>query len=287
MKPLPALEKNLHRLATINHLTMKNLLTLVLLIACFAAMAQRNTEDVIYLKNGSVLRGKLTPPKAEAEAGKVSIELLGGSVFVFDKAEVDSVKKEDISKAQLARIKKDYYRKDRGYRNMTQLGFTFSVKPVTQDDYYYYNTNSQDDIGLSVQTVNGYQFWPYLYVGGGIGIDRFMKHQQTFSPFFVRVASEFLKRKVTPYVFIDGGYAVMWKQRNNDYQSFENKGGAYASAGGGIRIYTRGRASVIISAAYRMNMSESKWWYTGDQSGTYYQTKRTYQRMVVSAGVTF
>lgn len=264
--------------------------TLLLLFAT-ALLAQNGQQDVVYLKNGSVIRGKILPPpnslKGEPEVAKVRIELLGGSVFVFEQAEIDSIKKEDLRKAQLARIKKEYYRKDRGYRNMTQMGFIYGVNLKNEEPTYYYSNNNQDDFGLSIQTVNGYQFWPYLYVGGGIGIDRFSSYKQTFSPFFVRVASEFLKRKVTPYVFIDGGYAVMWKQKNNDYQTFENKGGAYTSIGGGIRVYTRGRASVILSAAYRMNRSESKWWYTGDASGTYYQTKRTYQRMVVSAGVTF
>lgn len=265
---------------------MKTILPLLLLVACSAAFGQHDIEDVIYLKNGSIIRGKILPPnplKREQEPlNRTRIELLGGSVFVFEQSEIDSTKKEDVQKAKLARLKKDYYRKNRGFRNMTQLGVVYGTNLKETGPYY-----NQDDFGVSLQTVNGYQFWPYLYVGGGVGIDRFITYRQTFSPFFVRLASEFLKRKVTPYVFIDGGYAVMWKQRNNEWQSFENKGGAYASAGGGIRIYTRSRASVILSVAYRMNMSESKWWYTTDETGTYYTTKRTYQRMVVGVGVTF
>lgn len=259
---------------------------LLLLSTCLLTaplFAQFETEDVVHLKNGSVIRGKITEQKF---GESLKIELLGGSVFVFQQTEIDSIKKENIRKAKLERIKKDYYRKDRGYRNITQLGLIYGVNLKSDDPYNYYN-NDKDDLGLSIHTINGYQLWPYLYVGAGVGIDRFISYKQTFSPFYVRVSSEFLKRKVTPYVFIDGGYSVMWKQRSNDYQSFENKGGAYASAGGGIRVYTRSRASVLLSAAYRMNRSETKWWYTMWSDGSYYTIKRTYHRMVVGVGVTF
>ncbi|HRG90775.1 MAG TPA: hypothetical protein PLW44_17250, partial [Chitinophagales bacterium] len=80
-----------------------NLTTLFMALALFAA-AQANTEDVIYLKNGSVIRGKIQTPagtlKGEQEsAGKVKIELAGGSVFVFTAAEIDSVKRENVNKA--------------------------------------------------------------------------------------------------------------------------------------------------------------------------------------------
>lgn len=269
---------------------MKYIKFFLLLFTCLGLFAQSETEDVVYLKNGSVIRGKITPPdplKGETTSSKIKVELLGGSLFVFDESEIDSIKKENVRKTKLERIKKDYYRKDRGYRNITQLGLIYGVNLKEDNDPYDYYNNNKDDLGLSVHTINGYQFWPYLYVGAGVGIDRFISYKQTFSPFYVRVSSEFLKRKVTPFVFADGGYAVMWKQRSNDYQSFENKGGAYASAGGGIRIYTRSRASVMLSAAYRMNRSETKWWYTMWNEGTYYTIKRTYHRMVVGVGVTF
>lgn len=264
---------------------MRKLLLLVCTCLLTASLfAQFETEDVVYLKNGSVIRGKITEQKF---GETLKIELLGGSIFVFNETEIDSIRKENVRKAKLERIKKDYYRKDRGYRNTTQLGLIYGVNLKQDNDPYDYYNNNKDDLGLSIHTINGYQFWPYLYIGAGVGIDRFISYKQTFSPFYVRVSSEFLKRKVTPYVFMDGGYAVMWKQRSNDYQSFENKGGAYASAGGGIRIYTRSRASVMLSAAYRMNMSETRWWYTMWNEGTYYTIKRTYHRMVVGVGVTF
>ncbi len=121
----------------------------------------------------------------------------------------------------------------------------------------------------------------------GVGIDRFITYQQTFSPFFIRLSSEFLKRKVTPYVYLDGGYSVMWKEPSNgDISYTKDLGGAYTAIGGGVRIYTRSRASVILSAGYKMNMSSTTWTYTGDYYDTY-NIQRTYQRFVMNFGVSF
>ncbi len=255
----------------------------MMLVSSFA-FAQSNIEDVVYLKSGSVIRGKVLEQKNET----VKVELLGGSIFVFKQTEVDSIKRENTLKNKLKEINRNYFRRDRGFRNMTEFGIIYGTN-LKQDNepYYYYYNNNTDDFGLSLHTVNGYQLWPYLYVGGGVGIDRFISYKQTFSPFYVRVASEFLKKKVTPYVFCDAGYSVMWKKKNDDYYSYENKGGYYVSCGGGIRVYTRSRASVVLSVAYKRNYSQTKWWYTQGGDGSYYEIKRTYQRLVMNVGVTF
>lgn len=265
---------------------MKKFLSLFLLLPVFL-FSQKNMQDVVYLKTGSVLRGKIT----EQNTTTTKLELLGGSVFVFQANEIDSVKKECALKNQLKEIKQNYFRRDRGFRNFTEFGIIYGVdlkKQTPDPNYYYYNTNPDDDFGISLHTVNGYQVWSYLFVGAGMGIDRMISYKQTFSPFYLRVASEFLKKKVTPYVFCDVGYSVMWKKKNDEYYSYQNKGGLYVACGGGVRIYTRSRASVILSAAYKRNSSETKWWYTqGYDNGSIYDIKRTYQRLVVNVGVTF
>ena len=263
-------------------MTKKILFVAACIMATTCIFAQSNTEDVIYLKNGGIIRGKITDREP---TGKVKVELMGGSVFVFQASEIDSLKKENALKNKLREIGQSYFRKDRGYRNMTELAIFYGVNFKNNPTNYDYYNGTQDDIGISLQTINGYQFWPYLFVGAGVGIDRFVTFQQTFSPFFVRVSSEFLKRKVTPYVYLDGGYSVMWRQPTNTDVTYKNEGGAYTSAGGGVRIYTRSRASVILSAGYKMNMSSSTASYN---YGSYtYTTQRTYQRFVMNIGVSF
>jgi hypothetical protein len=264
---------------------MNRIFLLIILLSTSIAFSQSNIEDVVYLKTGSIIRGKMLEQKNET----VKVELLGGSVFVFQQNEIDSIKKENVAKRDIKAIRKNYFRKNRGYRNMTEFGIIYGtdLKRSNNEPYYYYYNNNEDDFGLSLHTVNGYQLWPYLYVGGGVGIERFISLKQTFSPFYIRVASEFLKRRVTPYVFCDVGYSHMWKQKSDEYVSYKNKGGLYVTAGGGMRIYTQSRASVILGLGYKRNTSETKWWYTQTTDGTYYNIKRTYQRLVVNVGVTF
>ena len=264
-------------------MTKKFFFAIGFIIATTSLFAQSNTEDVVYLKNGGIIKGKIIDREP---TGKIKIELLGGSVFVFTAAEVDSCKKENLNKNKLRELGQNYFRKDRGFRNMTELAIIYGVNFKNNPTNYYYGSSNQDDVGISLQTINGYQFWPYLFVGAGVGIDRFITYQQTFSPFFIRVSSEFLKRKVTPYVYLDGGYSVMWKQPSNGDVSYKNTGGAYVAAGGGVRVYTHSRASVILSAGYKMNMSSSTWQYTYDSYESY-NIARTYQRFVMNIGVSF
>jgi hypothetical protein len=271
---------------------MKLLLPFIFSMLGSSVFSQTVMEDVVYLHNGSVIKGKIIVSDVPATSDKIKIELQGGSVFVFQPSEIDSIKKENLQKNRLKEIKTNYYRKDRGFRNITEFGIINGMNLKNNSNDPNNNNAQQNDIGISLHTINGYQFWPYLFTGAGIGIDRFITYQQTFSPFYLRVASEFLKKKVTPYTFCDVGYSVMWPQFNTSsdgYAFYKNTGGFYLCAGGGVRIYTRSRASVLISIAYKRNSSQSSWAYNYEYYGynEIYNISRTYQRLVMNLGVTF
>lgn len=64
------------------------------LLLSVTTMAQKEREDVLYLKTGSVIRGNIKEQNAE----KVKVELLGGSVFVFNTTEIDSINRKILIK---------------------------------------------------------------------------------------------------------------------------------------------------------------------------------------------
>jgi hypothetical protein len=256
-------------------------ITLIFILLTTVSFSQNNVEDVVYLKNGSIIRGQIVEQKI---GETIKIELLGGSIFVFKQEEIDSIKKEKAFHQPLQKTKSDYYRRDKGYRNFTEMGLICGFGTNNNGQYYY--AQNRNDYGFSIRTTDGYQWSRYLFTGAGVGIDRFITYKQTFSPFYFRVASEFLKKRVTPYAFTDIGYAVMWKFRSDDYTIGKNKGGVYFSAGGGVRIFTRSHASVLFNVSYRLNKSASEWTYAYEGSPVY-NLKRTYQRVVFGIGVSF
>lgn len=242
--------------------------------------AQNKTEkeDVLYLKNGSVIRGSII----EQQIGEsVKIELLGGSIFVFKQTEIDSIKKENKI-AQSKTEKPEYYIKQKGFRIISETGI---ITGISGSGEYY---NNPFDIGAQLHMVSGWQFNRFLFAGGGAGVEKMAAYRQGFAPFYARLSSDFLKKRTTPYVFTDMGYALFWDSDEylEDYSYYKNKGGFYLQAGGGVKIFTRSKAAINVGLAYKRLSSESDWQYNYEGSPKY-NMKRTYQRMVILVGVNF
>lgn len=73
---------------------MKRYLLVVLLACCVISVsAQRTTQDVLYLKNGSVIKGSILP----SAEGTTKIQTKDGSVFVYKIEEVEANKVEEIT----------------------------------------------------------------------------------------------------------------------------------------------------------------------------------------------
>ena len=265
--------------------------TLVLFIALsLQALSQNKKEDILYLKSGGIIYGII-----KDRSDKIKIQISGGSIMVYKMDEIDSIKQEPLNKTLRRDFFATYYRKDKGYRNITEVQFTYGNIPGA----YYYGLNepgeyysiSTDYVGVSVHTVNGYQVCPQFFIGFGVGMDRLLTFRQTFIPLYVRFQSELLKKRITPYIFADGGYAFMVADQVNnrsEYAYYNRIGGAYVTLGGGVHIYSKGPLSYMIGVGYRLNYGEVK---SGYNEGTLdllsSDHKYMYQRLVVSWGLTF
>lgn len=126
----------------------------------------------------------------------------------------------------------------RGYNGYADCGYTFGVGPYRMDRY-------------EVQTSHGYQFNPYLFIGGGLGLhftgkfgDSYSipfvtyRSRQTDLPLFANVRWTILDKRITPYLDTKIGYFVT---HNN---------GLYASAALGCRIYTVGTQAMNVSVGF-------------------------------------
>ena len=73
---------------------MKRFLLAVLFVCCISLVyAQKATQDVVYLKNGSVIKGAILP----STEGTIKIQTRDGSVFVYNLSDVESKKEEQVT----------------------------------------------------------------------------------------------------------------------------------------------------------------------------------------------
>jgi hypothetical protein len=239
-----------------NIITMKIFsLTLILIGISIQSFAQSDKkQDVIYLKNGWVLRGELV-----RENDKLKIITADKNAFVFAQQEVDKIEREDKILAF------DY--KKKGFSHYTEMGALAA------------NNNSDVNVNTSAfsfQTVNGYKFNQWIFTGVGLGVDLYAT--ETFIPVFGSLRGDFSsKGSVIPYYFIDGGYGINIT-RNAD-PTIENAGGVLLASGIGIKVRFQNNTAFLLSAGFRIQNSTLK---MGDMSENI-----SYERLALRAGFSF
>ncbi len=245
----------------------KLILGIVFLFFSNYLIAQANLQDVVYLKNGSIIRGTILEIIPD---DVVKIEIIGKSVFVYLMTDVEKITREDIPHVN---IKEAARIKNKGYYNETEFGF-FTGKGE-------YNPN----FGITLQTVNGYQLNRFFRVGGGVGINYYFEYSQAFLPIFARVSGDMIKHRVTPVYFADIGYGFLPGQDGFYYES-ESKGGVMFQAGIGLKVYTPSKAAFLITVGYHLQQSSieynNNWWEWGGDM--LYKEHRSYRRISARVG---
>lgn len=172
---------------------MKKLCLMLFVLAIVMPALSQSGKGYIHLKNGSVIKGKYI---YSSDLEKLSIQS-GGSLWVFDATEVDSIigyrwgKEQNLLEYKEPKI---FFR--------TELG----VLAGSSD-------NSQNAPFSLTASVN-YSIDPKLSVGVGLGLE-FLK--ETYMPVFANVEYKFRNTTSTPYVFLKTGYQVPLEESNAVY----------------------------------------------------------------------
>ena len=167
---------------------------LLFIISVFALSAQ-NYQEVVYLKNGSVIRGTVIEQQPNV---LLKVKTADGSIFVYPMNEMEKITKEEAINRESEksnRIRTDV----KGYRGSVEVGTIVNFKasgiPI-------------DKGAFSITTSHGYQFNPHLFLGAGIGLDYHAAGGRLFMPLFADVRANFLNRDITPFWGVKIGYAV-------------------------------------------------------------------------------
>ena len=226
------------------------------------AAAQTATEDVLYLRNGSVLHGQRLPARPAAP-DVVRLQLPTRDVLAFSVAEIDSMRQQPLPMPGPAERR-------RGFGHYTELGALAAR-----------NTNSSvNTSAFSFQTVNGYRFRPAVFVGAGIGVDLYAT--QSVLPAFASLRGNLLVRgPLRPFYFVDGGYGFNLTGRDEVVAGpVAYAGGALWAAGLGLKVLFNNQTGFLASVGYRVQKTALT------RAGEARQNIE-FQRLAVRAGFAF
>jgi hypothetical protein len=238
--------------------------TLLLFALCAVLMTgglyAQSKEDVVYLNNGSILRGKVIE---NISGVRTSIEMVGRNILVVPDSAVKMILM------------------DQAVKSKDQENKTSPVEMAANASFYGGEKNNG---GFTF--ITAYHFPCRLSVGAGMGIEWFDQQQ---IPFMADVKYCFLKGSSSPYLYALGGYAVpLSKKADGDYSDYY--GGPLAGIGAGFRFNFTKRNALVFSVGYRYQKIKTVYgsypWLSSYQP---YETIRydEFNRLVFSFGFLF
>lgn len=242
---------------------MKKTLQIIIFLSLFLPVclfAQSAKEDVVYLHNGSILKGNILE---NIPGVKTSIEIVGHNVIVVP----DSIIK-------MILVNQSVPAKER----------INSASPVEMASTVNFYGGSDNTGGITF--ITSYRFPCRMSVGGGIGIEWF-DHQQI--PFLADIRYYFLDGAWSPFVYGQTGYAMpLSKKTEGDYSEYH--GGPLAGMGAGMRFNFNTHNALIFSLGYRYQKTKTTsnsypWMSSFQQSETIRYNE--YNRLTFSFGFLF
>ena len=204
----------------------------VLLITFASPVLLAQDTDHVYLKSGSVIRGKILEIEP---VDHVKIEDMCGNIWYYKIAEVEKITTEPFEADKRRNQKSIGF--DAGFVNMTSIGFLVGSS---------YNSQVAP---FSLLMVNGHRAPNGFFAGFGTGIEFF---STAYMPLFLDLRYDLVGTDVVPYVLAKGGWSVPLSSDRTEYDiSYEYSGGPLFGAGIGLKIRTRNHFAWDIELLYR------------------------------------
>lgn len=227
---------------------------LTLLISAFAFGQATNWEEVIYLKDGSIIRGTIIE---QIPNKSIRIQTKDRNVFSYNMDEIEKITKEEIPNDKTINNKGSQENPAR-FSNITELGGIFAVGPSTlKFEPMYISGEKTNHLEIenninqfSFTTINGCQINRRIYFGVGIGAE--LGKTSINLPFFADFRFYFLKKKVTPLIDISGGYALNWSRSAPTSKYQNEKGGLLVMTQIGIKVNIYNNISWSLGFGYKL-----------------------------------
>ena len=229
-------------------------------------------EDVVYLKNGSVIRGMIIE---QIPNQSLKIQTHDRNIFVFEFDQVEKITKEEIpSDLKPAKTPdhpgSDFAPRERGFEGSFDMMLAMNMdwgEPVIG----FYGTA-------------GYRFLTQFMLGGGLGFE--VLDQRTMLPVFLTIRNDFIRAKVTPFFRADLGYAFGWIEddKSSDW------GGIFIDPSVGVRFNISENFAMNLSSGIKFQRAyEWDYYYYPPLEEERYESKRmeTYRMLTFKIGFSF
>ena len=219
---------------------MKKLIIAILTLftAVLETSAKIVSEDILYFKNGNIIRGnvlKIVPDSI------VQLRSKEGDTLVF---EIQSIA-EIIIKDASNNSKPDFKIKPSKFTHSFDAGFL-----VARNQYYYYF--SQFSYYFSTSYTFNYNILPFVSVGAGTGVDEY--NAKPLVPLFGEL--KFIKNKgrMMPYISVYFGHSYYWlggDVSNTGVYETKREGGRLFGSGLGVKYFISPETAFTFSVGFR------------------------------------
>ncbi|HEY8936281.1 MAG TPA: hypothetical protein VIM65_13705 [Cyclobacteriaceae bacterium] len=264
-----------------NYSGKRFLLLFLFVTLSFLSYAQIN-RDVIYLKNGSIIKGivmEMVP------GGVIKIKTADGSIFIYQMEEVVKMEKEeDLSKKPGQNTSEDGVN-DKGYFLMARVG------PCI-------NPESDNVFTIIPSFITGVKLNDYLSIGVGVETLKYsFTNDQvadiTMYPVFLDTRFYIPRKRVQPMFSLQVGYAFGGKTHFSyypgsyiDFAPKSHSGGVFTSLGAGMRTFLNKKLSFVFDGgvAFQSMNGYSSEYQSSSQAQLAFSETRTMASLRVNVG---
>ncbi len=204
------------------------LIAFALFFISFFAFSQSDYQDVVYLKDGSIIRGIIIE---QVPNKTVKLKTSEGNIFVYKIEDIEKMTKEENPNANNFNSRNNNSdRMDSGYSGRIELGYGAGTGDFGIDN-------------IKFNFINGYRINNYFSIGLGFGARYYPDAEALLIPVFIDARSRFLTGKVSPYAALALGYSL---DATADFQG----SGALISPQIGVSILTSSSSDINIGLGY-------------------------------------
>jgi hypothetical protein len=270
---------------------MKYLILFISLFLSLQLFAQSAYPDLVYLKNGSMLRCKILDYKPNES---IKIEIQGGSIFVYKSDEVAEIEKgSNTSQSNNNNLTKkdnrEYHIYGKEMYISTHINFTGGYMERSS---WWGGPQDVPTLGIGAKISAGMSLNRHLMIGAGVAwayMNNFFMYS-THIPVFAEVRGDIIKKNNAIYYTFGLGYNFAKMRANTSSWTTgatmtDAKDGIYINPGLGLRFAAAQKSHFFIEFNYAIHTASYS--YMGANGELIGPTKNTFTRPTLAFGLLF